>query len=110
MPNPEWGVKRLCPSCSTRFYDLAHDPATCPSCGGVFSLDSLTLKRGRAERADAKMAASAARARSEDIEDDEILETEEAIDVGDEILEEDEDEDTVPLEDIAERPGEEPET
>ena len=27
MPNEEWGVKRLCPKCATRFYDLKNDPS-----------------------------------------------------------------------------------
>ncbi|HEU0222226.1 MAG TPA: TIGR02300 family protein, partial [Paracoccaceae bacterium] len=62
MPNPEWGVKRMCPTCGTRFYDLTNDPTTCPNCAGVFSLDSLTLKRARPDRGDAKLAAAAAAA------------------------------------------------
>lgn len=31
---PEWGTKRQCPKCATRFYDLTHDnPITCIGCG-----------------------------------------------------------------------------
>ena len=34
---PEWGVKRACPKCNTRFYDLGKDdPVTCNSCGTTF--------------------------------------------------------------------------
>ena len=34
MIKPEWGTKRQCPKCGTRFYDLQHDdPVTCISCG-----------------------------------------------------------------------------
>ncbi|MEQ7873191.1 TIGR02300 family protein [Sphingomonas sp. ASV193] len=34
MVNPEWGTKRTCPKCSTRFYDLGkEDPVTCIACG-----------------------------------------------------------------------------
>jgi uncharacterized protein (TIGR02300 family) len=112
MPDADWGVKRGCPSCGTRFYDLARDPATCPACGNSFSLEQLTLKRGRADRPDAKLAAAAAaaaRARPDDLEDEEILDTGEDIGVADEILEDDEDTDSVPLEDIGERPAEDPE-
>jgi hypothetical protein len=30
MVKPEWGAKRSCPKCSTRFYDLGNDePVTC---------------------------------------------------------------------------------
>ena len=35
MVNPEWGTKRTCPKCSTRFYDLGKDdPVHCinPDC------------------------------------------------------------------------------
>jgi len=31
---PEWGTKRTCPKCGTRFYDLGkEDPVTCIECG-----------------------------------------------------------------------------
>ncbi len=34
MVKPEWGTKRSCPKCGTRFYDLGkEDPATCIDCG-----------------------------------------------------------------------------
>ena len=34
MVKPEWGTKRTCPKCGTRFYDLRKDePATCIDCG-----------------------------------------------------------------------------
>ena len=34
MVKPEWGTKRTCPKCSTRFYDLGHeDPVHCINCG-----------------------------------------------------------------------------
>lgn len=34
MVKPEWGTKRTCPKCGTRFYDLNRDdPATCIECG-----------------------------------------------------------------------------
>ncbi|HEU0044439.1 TIGR02300 family protein [Sphingomonas sp.] len=33
MIKPEWGTKRTCPKCATRFYDLAKDePVTCIEC------------------------------------------------------------------------------
>lgn len=109
MPDPAWGVKRLCPNCGTRFYDLTNDPTRCPACQAEHSLDSLTLKRARPDRMDAKLAAAAVRAHGEEIEDEDILEPGEEIGVGEELLEEDEDEGTVPLEDLGDRPAEEPE-
>jgi len=33
MVKPELGQKRICVSCSTRFYDLSTSPALCPKCG-----------------------------------------------------------------------------
>ncbi|MBA15150.1 MAG: TIGR02300 family protein [Sphingomonas sp.] len=34
MVKPEWGTKRTCPKCATRFYDLEKDePVTCIECG-----------------------------------------------------------------------------
>ena len=37
MVKPEWGTKRSCPKCSTRFYDLGSDsPVTCIACGNSF--------------------------------------------------------------------------
>jgi uncharacterized protein (TIGR02300 family) len=34
MVKPEWGTKRTCPKCSTRFYDLGTaEPVHCIECG-----------------------------------------------------------------------------
>ena len=34
MVKPEWGTKRTCPKCATRFYDLGNeDPIHCIECG-----------------------------------------------------------------------------
>jgi uncharacterized protein (TIGR02300 family) len=37
MVKPEWGTKRTCPKCATRFYDLTKDdPVTCINCGNIW--------------------------------------------------------------------------
>lgn len=37
MVKPEWGAKRTCPKCGTRFYDLGKDdPVTCIECGAAW--------------------------------------------------------------------------
>jgi len=37
VANPEWGTKRQCPKCGTRFYDLGNDdPIVCISCEKKF--------------------------------------------------------------------------
>ncbi len=37
MIKAEWGTKRTCPKCATRFYDLQKDdPVTCINCGNTW--------------------------------------------------------------------------
>ncbi len=43
------GLKRICTSCGTRFYDMDKRPILCPSCGVEFSGDAkLKARRTRA--------------------------------------------------------------
>ncbi len=49
MAKPEWGVKRACLACGTRFYDMCKDPILCPSCGAKFDVE--TIFRPRRTRA-----------------------------------------------------------
>lgn len=38
MVKPEWGTKRTCPKCATRFYDLGkEDPVNCIACGNAWT-------------------------------------------------------------------------
>lgn len=41
----EWGVKRICPNCGTRYYDMRKDPPVCPSCSTVFDPEALLRSR-----------------------------------------------------------------
>ena len=50
MPKEEWGVKRLCIKCKSRFYDLNMDPMTCPECGASFSLDEFLGNKVKAPK------------------------------------------------------------
>ncbi len=95
MPKDEWGVKRVCPSCSTRFYDLQNDPMTCPNCGTVFTLDSLTAGKPKAPRAEKVKPEPEV----EDLPDIEADGNSTEDDLDDEILEDDDD--NVDLEEIA---------
>ena len=45
MAKPEWGRKRTCPSCNTKYYDLKKSPIICPSCGSEFDTDLLLRSR-----------------------------------------------------------------
>ncbi len=50
MPKTEWGVKRTCPNCETRFYDLQRAPILCPECGATFNMDDHGKVSGMRER------------------------------------------------------------
>lgn len=45
MAKPEWGLKRLCPNCGTRYYDMRHDPIVCPKCGAHFDAEAVVKTR-----------------------------------------------------------------
>ena len=45
MNKPELGVKRDCPSCGARFYDLNKSPAHCPKCEHDFVPEALLKPR-----------------------------------------------------------------
>lgn len=96
MPKEEWGTKRLCPHCATRFYDLRNNPMTCPACGNQFTLESLTDSRGKtlvSEKPSAK--------ESDDLVDDDEDIDDDGGDLDDDLLEEDDDDGDVSLDDIA---------
>ena len=99
MPKEEWGVKRVCPTTGKRFYDLNNDPVISPYTGEVVPLETGTKSRVaiKEEKQTEKQAAETGEA----VEDDAVLEDEDAdVDLGDEVLEDDE-EDNVSLDDIA---------
>ena len=39
MAKPEWGKKRICSACNTKYYDLNKSPIICPSCSTEFDPD-----------------------------------------------------------------------
>ena len=45
MANPELGAKQICPSCATKFYDLARRPAVCPKCATEFDPEEAIRNR-----------------------------------------------------------------
>ncbi|WP_022707558.1 MULTISPECIES: FYDLN acid domain-containing protein [Paracoccus] len=98
MPKEEWGTKRLCPHCATRFYDLNNDPLTCPACGNQFSLDSLTDGRGKSITTEKTSNRSR---NSDDLVDDEDDVNNDSNDLDDDLLDDDDDNDDVSLDDIA---------
>jgi uncharacterized protein (TIGR02300 family) len=103
MPKEEWGVKRVCPTTGKRFYDMNRNPIVSPYSGEVVELDTGKSRMIAADRADAATTkAKAEEATSDDtvLDDDDTAD----VDLGDDVLE-DEEEDTVPLEEIADVPA-----
>ncbi len=45
LANPELGAKQICPTCSTKFYDLGRRPAVCPKCGAEFDPEEALRNR-----------------------------------------------------------------
>ena len=105
MPKDEWGVKRVCPSCNERFYDLQKDPLQCPYCAAEFSLESLISDKPKIEKASAAPKESDV---ADDISDDDadVLDDDADIDVDDDLLDDDDDDD-VSLDEIADVPADE---
>ena len=105
MPKEEWGVKRICPTTGKRFYDLNKDPIVSPYTGEVVELET---SKTRMIAADAEDMSSKGNATA-DLDADEVVLDEEDVnvDLGDDLLDEDDDDDNVPLEEIADMPSEE---
>lgn len=45
----DFGIKRVCGNCKTKFYDFFKDPIICPNCSTEYSLDFLFKKRSKIE-------------------------------------------------------------
>jgi uncharacterized protein (TIGR02300 family) len=50
VAKPELGTKRLCASCSAKFYDLNKTPVTCPRCGTPFEVVPVTTRPPRPDQ------------------------------------------------------------
>ena len=100
MPKEEWGVKRVCPTTGKRFYDLNKSPIVSPYTNEVVELDQNKNRMIAADAADM----STVRDKEAELESEDIVLEEDAdeveVNLADDILEDDE-EDTVPLEEIA---------
>lgn len=96
MPKEEWGVKRVCPNCAQRFYDLQADPMTCPECGSSFTVESLLSDRPKA------LGKSKSENDAEELIDssEDVLAGDAAIEADDDLLDDDDDE-NVSLDELA---------
>ncbi len=100
MPKEEWGTKRVCPTTGKRFYDLNRDPVVSPYTGEVVPLD--TGKSNRTMLADKADKRSKKEDKTEDDEEvvlDDGDNKDSDVDLGDDVLEDDED-DNVSLEEL----------
>jgi uncharacterized protein (TIGR02300 family) len=96
MAKPELGLKRVCVSCGTKFYDLARAPAICPKCGTEQPAEQPKLKRAAApvddrlkKRPVVPEAAGEEAAEVESEEGEEAIEDAEELEDADETLGED---------------------
>ena len=78
MANPEWGTKRICQNCSTKFYDLQREPIVCPKCQTEFDPEAF-LKTRRSRPVAAADKEHAPVAATEEVEDAEVLEDEDEV-------------------------------
>ena len=92
MAKPEWGTKRICPTCGTRYYDLLRDPVICPKCSTPYDPEAFLKSRRSRPAAPVEKELEPVGADELDTE----LETEEA-DVAEE-----EEEEAVPIEEAEE--------
>ncbi len=97
MAKVEWGTKRICLHCDARFYDFGRDPIICPNCGAEFIVEISEAEKLAADGPDrnaksAKTGSSNEEADLPEDENDEVSLNE---------LDEDDDDDTIPLDDIA---------
>ena len=83
MAKPELGTKRVCVSCSTRFYDLTKVPAVCPRCGTEQPVEQPRLRRPSGNLADEKRVKKPLPA--DETEEGDVEETEEGAE--DEVIE-----------------------
>jgi uncharacterized protein (TIGR02300 family) len=89
VAKPEWGVKRACLACGTRFYDMAAQPIVCPKCETVFDPETIFKPR----RARAEEAAAAAKAANDDAAKAKALLEEDAEDEIAALIDDDDDDD-----------------
>ena len=104
MPKEEWGKKRVCPTTGKRFYDLNRTPIVSPYTGQVVSIEVGRSRTMVADAEDAQTKRLKVGAEEEDLllDDDEVAEDD--ADLGDEVLEDDEDEE-VSFEDLGDVAG-----
>ena len=103
MPKEEWGTKRICPTTGKRFFDLNKTPVVSPYTGEVVDIES--ARRNLATNVAARVSPQKVKAVADPLDaDDDLLvvdvDVEDDAELDDDLLEEDGD-DTVSLDDLA---------
>ena len=84
MAKPEWGKKRICLACNTKYYDFNKSPIICPSCGSAFDPD-IYLKSRKGKNISTKVVSEKKQNMSEDMTNIDDIET----DTDDEVVSDD---------------------
>src|SRR5579863_35370 len=91
LAKPEWGTKRICPSCGTRYYDLLREQVVCPKCSTPYDPEAfLKARRARPAAPVEKELAPVGDEIDADAEEVEAAEDEEALPLAEGEEEEDE--------------------
>ena len=84
MANPEWGKKRNCLACNTKYYDFNKSPIICPSCGSEFDPD-IYLKSRKGNNLSTKVVSEKKQNMSDDMTNIDDIDT----DTDDEVVSDD---------------------
>ena len=84
MAKPEWGKKRICLACNTKYYDFNKSPIICPSCGSEFDPD-IYLKSRKGKNLSAKVVSEKKQNMSDDMTNIDDIDT----DTDDEVVSDD---------------------
>ena len=84
MAKPEWGKKRICLACNTKYYDFDKSPIICPSCGSEFDPD-IYLKSRKGKNLSTKVVSEKKQNMSDDMTNIDDIDT----DTDDEVVSDD---------------------
>ncbi len=90
VAKPDLGLKRQCPNCGTKFFDLGKNPAVCPKCGTVIQGASVARAAARGAVVDDDEPEVEAGAELISLEDVEVAEEKAVVAADDEVEIEDE--------------------
>lgn len=88
MAKPEFGLKRSCVACGTKFYDMTRAPAICPKCGVEQPAEQPRLRRAVANIPDEKLKKRVVAPEAETDDPEIDVEGDDAVEDGDELEDE----------------------